>query len=56
MAIFQLSNVVMTGGSMLLGMLVTVCGTQAAVGLMGASGALMVLGMHLALPRAWRIR
>ena len=56
MAIFQLSNVVMTGGSMMLGMLATVCGTQAAVGLMGAAGALTMLGIHLALPGAWRIR
>ena len=56
MAIFQWSNVVMTGGSMLLGVLATLFGTQLAVGLMGASGALMMLVIHLLLPRAWRIR
>jgi len=56
MAMFQLSNVVMTGGSMLLGVLATLFGTQLAVGLMGASGALMMLVIHLLLPRAWRIR
>jgi MFS family permease len=56
MAIFQLSNVVMTGGSMLLGVLATLFGTQLAVGLMGAGGALMMLVIHLLLPRAWRIR
>jgi MFS family permease len=56
MAIFQLSNVVMTFGSMLLGTLATALGTQWAVGLMGAAGALMVLFVHVTLPRAWRIR
>ena len=56
MAIFQLSNVVMTTGSMLLGTLATALGTQWAVGLMGAAGALMVLFIHVTLPRAWRIR
>jgi len=56
MAIFQLSNVVMTTGSMLLGTLATALGTQWAVGLMGAAGALMVLFVHVTLPRAWRIR
>jgi len=56
MAIFQLSNVVMTFGSMLLGTLATVVGTQWAVGLMGAAGALVMLLIHLTMPRAWRIR
>jgi len=56
MAIFQLSNVVMTIGSMLLGTLATALGTQWAVGLMGAAGALMMLFVHVSLPRAWRIR
>jgi MFS family permease len=56
MAIFQLSNVVMTGGSMVLGALATLFGTQLAVGLMGACGALMMLVIHTLLPRAWRIR
>jgi MFS family permease len=56
MAIFQLSNVVMTIGSMLLGTLATALGTQWAVGLMGAAGALMVVFIHVTLPRAWRIR
>ena len=56
MAIFQLSNVVMTIGSMLLGTLATALGTQRAVGLMGAAGALMMLFVHVTLPRAWRIR
>jgi MFS family permease len=56
MAIFQLSNVVMTCGSMLLGSLATALGTQWAVGLMGAAGALMVVFIHVTMPRAWRIR
>jgi hypothetical protein len=41
---------------MLLGTLATALGTQWAVGLMGAAGALMVLFIHVTLPRAWRIR
>ena len=56
MAIFQLSNVVMTFGSMLLGSLATALGTQWAVGLMSAAGALMVLLIHLTMPQACRIR
>lgn len=56
MAIFQLSNVVMTFGSMLLGTLATAVGTQWAVGLMGAAGALMVPLIHVMMPRASRIR
>jgi MFS family permease len=56
MAIFQLSNVVMTAGSMFLGGLATVIGTQWAVGLMGLAGALAMLAIHLSLPTAWRIR
>jgi len=56
MAIFQLSNVVMTCGSMMLGSLATALGTQWAVGLMGAAGALMVVFIHVTMPRAWRIR
>jgi len=46
----------MTFGSMLLGTLATVVGTQWAVGLMGAAGALVMLLIHLTMPRAWRIR
>jgi MFS family permease len=56
MAIFQLSNVVMTFGSMLLGSLAIVLGTRWAVGLMGAIGSLMVLLIHVTMPRACRIR
>lgn len=55
MAIFQLSNVVMTGGSMLLGALATLLGTQLSVALMAVAGALAMLALHCALPRAWRI-
>jgi MFS family permease len=56
MSIFQLSQVVMTVGSMLIGALATLAGTQWAVVLMGAAGAVAMFGIHLALPRAWRIR
>jgi len=55
MSMFQLSNVVMTAGSMLLGTLATFGGTQWAVALMGGAGVLAVLAVHLRLPRAWRI-
>lgn len=56
MAIFQLSNVVMTFGSILLASLATALGTRSAVGVMGAIGAVMVLLVHVTMPRAWRIR
>ena len=56
MSIFQWSNVVMTVGSMGIGALATLLGTQWSVGLMGAVGALAMLAIHFALPRAWRIR
>ena len=55
MSMFQLSNVVMTAGSMLVGALATFGGTQWAVGLMSSAGVLAVLAVHLSLPRAWRI-
>jgi hypothetical protein len=51
-----MSQVVMTVGSIVIGSLAAVIGTQWAVALMGAAGILAMLGMHLALPRAWRIR
>ena len=56
MSMFQLSNVVMTVGSVTIGALATGVGTQWAVVLMGSGGALAMLAIHLALPRAWRIR
>jgi MFS family permease len=56
MSLFHMSNVVMTLGSMLIGALATVSGTRAAVALMGAAGALAMLAIHFALPRARHIR
>jgi MFS family permease len=56
MSMFQLSNVVMTAGSILLGALATLAGTQWAVALMGGAGVLAMLCIHLTLPSAWRIR
>jgi MFS family permease len=56
MSIFQLNNVVMTVGSMGLGALATWLGTQWSVGLIGSAGALAILTIHCAMPRAWRIR
>jgi predicted MFS family arabinose efflux permease len=56
MSVFHMSNVVMTVGSMLIGALATLSGTRAAVALMGAAGALAMLAIHLALPRARHIR
>jgi len=55
-ALFQMSQVVMTVGSMFIGALAALCGTQWAVALMGGAGALSMLALHLALPGAWRIR
>jgi len=56
MSMFQLSNVVMTIGSMTIGALATGIGTQWAVILLGGSGVLAILAIHLLLPRAWQIR
>jgi MFS family permease len=56
MSMFQLSNVVMTAGSILIGALATLAGTQWAVVLMGSAGALAMLAIHFALPKAWQIR
>jgi len=55
MSMFQLSNVVMTLGSMAIGALATGVGTQWAVILMGCSGAVAMLILHVTLPRAWQI-
>jgi MFS family permease len=56
MSIFHMSNVVMTLGSMLIGALATLWGTQWAVALMGAAGALAMIAIHMTLPRARHIR
>jgi len=55
-ALFHMGQVVMTLGSMVIGSLAALCGTEWAVVLMGAAGALAMLAIHLALPRAWQIR
>jgi predicted MFS family arabinose efflux permease len=55
-AVFHMSNFVMTLGSMLIGALATFWGAQWAMAWMGATGALAMLGIHLMLPRACRIR
>jgi MFS family permease len=56
MSMFQLSNVVMTAGSILIGALATLAGTQWAVALMGGMGVVAMLAIHFALPKAWHIR
>ena len=55
-ALFHMGQVVMTLGSMVIGSLAALCGTEWAVVLMGAAGAIAMLAIHLALPRAWQIR
>jgi MFS family permease len=55
-ALFQMSQVVMTVGSMIIGSLAALCGTQWAVALMGGAGAVSMIALHVALPGAWRIR
>jgi MFS family permease len=55
-ALFHMSQVVMTVGSMAIGSLAAICGTEWAVVLMGTAGTLAMLGIHFALPQAWRIR
>jgi MFS family permease len=55
-ALFHMGQVVMTVGSMAIGSLAAVSGTQWAVALMGTAGALAMLAIHFALPRGWEIR
>jgi MFS family permease len=56
MAIFHMSQVVLTIGAMLFGALSSIAGAQWAVASMGAVGALTVVGISLALPGARFIR
>ena len=55
-AIFHMSQVVMTVGSMLTGTLSSFLGARLAVASMGAAGALTMIGIYVALPRARLIR
>ncbi|MBM2805728.1 MAG: transporter [Deltaproteobacteria bacterium] len=55
-ALFHMSQVVMTVGSMVIGSLAALFGAQWSVALMGTVGALAMLGIHFALPRVWHIR
>ena len=55
-ALFHMSQVVMTVGSMIIGSLAALLGAQGSVVLMGSAGALAMLGLHLCLPRTWHIR
>jgi MFS family permease len=56
MAIFHMSSVVMTLGSMLAGTLAALVGARWAVAAMGAAGALLTIMIGVAQPRARRIR
>ncbi len=56
MAIFHMSQVVMTAGAMLFGALSSIVGAQWAVASMGAVGAVIMIGITLALPGARFIR
>jgi MFS family permease len=55
-ALFHMGQVVMTLGSMFLGALAALWGTQWAVASMGAAGALAMLAIQLILPRTRHIR
>jgi MFS family permease len=55
-ALFHMGQVVMTVGSMAIGSLAALCGTEWSVVLMGIAGTLAMIGIHFALPRAWQIR
>ena len=55
-ALFHMSQVVMTVGSMAIDSLAALAGTEWAVVIMSSLGALTMFGIHLALPKAWRIR
>ncbi len=56
MAIFHMSSVVLTLGSMLAGMLSAFMGARWAAASMGATGALLIVAIGVALPRARLIR
>ncbi|HXG53638.1 MAG TPA: MFS transporter [candidate division Zixibacteria bacterium] len=56
MAVFHMSGVVLTVGSMLIGVLATLLGPRWAVALMGAAGAAAMAAIHFALPGARHIR
>ena len=56
MAIFHMSSVVLTLGSMLAGMLAAFVGARWAVASMGATGALLIVAIGVALPRVRLIR
>jgi predicted MFS family arabinose efflux permease len=55
-AIFHMSQVVLTVGAMIFGVLSSAIGAPAAVASMGAVGAFTMIGMYIALPRARLIR
>jgi hypothetical protein len=56
MAIFHMSSVVMTLGSMLTGTLAALVGARWAAAAMGAAGAMIMVMISVALPRARLIR
>ena len=56
MAIFHMSSVVLTLGSMLAGTLAALVGARWALASMGAAGALLTVMIGVALPQARRIR
>ncbi|MBI2352352.1 MAG: MFS transporter, partial [Deltaproteobacteria bacterium] len=56
MAVFHMSSVLMTLGSMLIGVLASLLGARWAVASMGAAGALTMVAIYVALPRAGLIR
>jgi len=55
-ALFHMGQVVMTVGSMFIGALAALWGTQWAVASMGAAGALAMLGIQIVLPRTRHIK
>jgi sugar phosphate permease len=56
MAIFQMGHVLLTIGSMLIGALAAAAGARWAMAGMGAAGAVAIVAIYLALPRARFIR
>jgi MFS family permease len=55
-ALFHMGQVVFTLGSMLIGTLAALWGTQWAVAVMGGAGIVAMLAIQLMLPRTWHIR
>ncbi len=56
MALFSMNQVALTVGAMVVGTLASIAGPRGAVALMGAGGAISIVALHIAMPKARHIR